>query len=610
MLTLTKLRYLLLGNEAIAFGALSSGVYVAAGYPGTPSSDIIETLMKYGKDRYVEWSTNEKVAFETALGAAMMGARAMATMKHVGVNVIADALMSSSYSGVEGALVIVSADDPSMWSSQSEQDNRYYGLMALIPVLEPYDPQSAYDLTIKAFELSDSIKHPVMLRTTTRISHSRGPVELLPPKEPVNGKLIKNPQKYVLVPENARRNRVEQLKRWERIQEEVEKLNAVEEGDDKVVILASGLAYAYVKEIIEDMNLNPTVVRISTPVPIPKKTILNVVSNANKVLIVEELEPVVEMQVKELLYDNNIHVELHGKDYVSRIGELTLERVRSAVGKLYDIPITEPQVISVNPSPRPPALCAGCPHRSSFIDLKRGLALASLSNTFFSGDIGCYTLGVLPPFNEQDSALEMGSSLGVINGVYRATGQIPVAIIGDSTFFHAGLPALANAVYHNLPAIILVLDNRSTAMTGQQPSPSKEIDIAKVAEGLGVEFVKTFDPFDMKNAIKIISEAANWVKQNKKPAVIIAKRACAIDVLETLKGKELPVAEVDENKCTGCSICYDYFTCPAIIPLNNKKAKIDPLQCIGCGACVSVCPYNAISIKGKPPEGWEEAWLS
>lgn len=610
MITLTKLKYLLMGNEAIAFGALSSGVYVAAGYPGTPSSDIIETLMKYGKDRYIEWSVNEKVAYETALGAAMMGARAMATMKHVGVNVIADALMSSSYSGIDGALVLVSADDPSMWSSQNEQDNRYYGLMSLIPVIEPYDPQSAYDLTIKAFELSDKVKHPVILRSTTRISHSRGPVKLLPPKEPVKGRLIKNPQKYVLVPENARRAREEQLKRWERIQEEVESFNTIEEGDDNIVILASGLAYAYVKEIVDDMNLYPTIIRISTPVPIPKKIILNALTNAKKALIVEELEPIVEMQVKDLLFDENMYIELHGKDYVPRVGELKLEVVRSAIAKLYDINIQESKIITENPPPRPPAFCAGCPHRSSFIDLKRGLALASMTNTFFSGDIGCYTLSLLPPFNEQDSALEMGSSVGIINGIFRATGQVPVAIIGDSTFFHAGLPALANAVYNSLPAIILILDNRSTAMTGQQPSPSKVIDIAKVAEGLGVEFVKTFDPFDMRTAIKIISEAANWVKQNKKPAVIIAKRACALDVVEALKNEELPKAEIDENKCTGCSICYDYFTCPAIIPLSNKKAKIDPLQCIGCGACVPICPYNAITIKGKVPEGWEKVWLS
>lgn len=375
------------------------------------------------------------------------------------------------------------------------------------------------------------------------------------------------------------------------------------------MIIASGISYAYVKEVVEELNIECKIMRLSTPVPVPRRLLLKALDGVDKVLIVEELEPIVEMQVKDILYDEGIRLELHGKDYVGRIGEMSIDRVKYAIfkilGKEY---ILEEDEVKLDIPPRPPALCPGCPHRSSFIDLKKGLVLGSLNTTFYSGDIGCYSLGLLPPFNAQDSCLEMGSSLGIANGIYRATGEIPVAIIGDSTFFHSGLSALTNAVYNKLPILVIILDNRSTAMTGQQPSPSKDIDISKVAKGLGVEYVDVIDPFDMQNSIRRIAEATKWVKSNLKPAVIVAKRACALDVLDNIKG-ELPKAIVNENKCTGCTICYDYFTCPAILPLNNKKAFIDPKVCIGCGACVPICPYKAIEISGELPEGWD-SWLS
>ncbi|WP_048100391.1 indolepyruvate ferredoxin oxidoreductase subunit alpha [Candidatus Acidianus copahuensis] len=597
---------ILLGNEAIAFGALASGVGIAAGYPGTPSSEIIETIMKYGDNVYAEWSTNEKVALETAYGAAIMGGKALATMKHVGMNVAADALMSSSYTGVDGSLVVVSADDPSMWSSQSEQDNRYYGLFALIPVIEPYDPQSAHELIVKAFDLSFSVKHPVIFRTTTRISHVRAPVELLDSSPPVKGKFHKDPGRFSLVPEVARKDRKLQLQRWEKIKMEVEKLNEIE-GDGNKLIIASGIAYAFVKEAVENLGVRAKILKLSTPVPIPKEKTLKAMEDVEEILIVEELDPIVEMQVKELIVDNDVNLKVRGKSLIGREGELTLDRVTSAIGEFFNVKIEKLREVTVDVLPRPPALCPGCPHRSSFIDLKKALALAGVKDVYFSGDIGCYSIGVLPPFNEQDSLIEMGGSLGVANGVYRSTGVIPVAIIGDSTFFHAGLPGLANAVFNKTPMLILVLDNRVTAMTGQQRSPSKDISIAKVANGLGIEYVSEFDPFDY-TSIKEIKNAMDWVRKNGKPAVVIAKRACALEVLDSVNG-DLPIAEVDENKCTGCTICYDHFTCPAIVPLPNKKAKIDLDQCIGCGACVPICPFKAITIKGEQPKGWE-SWLS
>ena len=592
---------ILLGNEAIALGALASGVAVATGYPGTPSTEIIETLEREGRGVYVEWSANEKVAFETAYGAAISGAFSLTAMKHVGLNVASDPLMSSSYTGIEGAFVIVSAGDPSMYSSQNEQDNRYYGLMSLIPVIEPYDPQSAHEFTIKAFEFSNEVKHPVILSTNTRISHVRAPVEVKEPKTPILGKLIKK-EKYSLVPEIARRDRKEQLRRWEMIQKEIARFNEIE-GDGDKLIIASGIAYAYVKELAENVR----VFRVSAPVPLNREQLLKALDGVSEALVIEELEPVVEMQVKNIAYDEGIRIKIHGKDYIPRSGELTPETVTKALSRFLGIEYQIPEPIKADLTPRPPAMCAGCPHRSSFIALKRGVVQGGLSQTFFSGDIGCYSLGVLPPFNEQDSLTDMGSSLGIANGVYRSTGVIPVAILGDSTFFHSGLPGLANAVYNKLPVLIIVLDNRVTAMTGQNPSPSREIDIAEVAKGLGVDFVKVFDPFNLKEAIRTVAEATKWVKENKKPAVIIAKRACALEAIEGFD--ELPMAVVDEEKCTGCSICYDYFTCPAIIPLGNKKAKITE-QCIGCGACIPICPYNAIKIQGKIPKGWDEAWLS
>ncbi len=606
---LSRGKKVMLGNEAIAYGAVEAGMEVAAGYPGTPSTEIIETLMKIKSGAYVEWSINEKVAFETAYGSAMMGAKAMATMKHVGVNVAADPLFSSSYTGVNGALVIVSADDPSMWSSQNEQDNRYYGMHAMIPVIEPYDPQSAHDLMIEAFKLSEKFGHPFIFRSTTRIGHVRSQVSYITSKTVISHTLIKDPKRFVMAPETATRDRVKQVERFAKIREGIEYLNSLEgyEGSDELII-ASGISYAYVKDVINENNLKCRVLKLSTPYPIPEQMMIRSLSECKRVLIVEENDPVVEMQVKSLMIDRSLVREIHGKDYISQIGEMTLEKVRDAFEKFFGKEMKKnPAIEEVDAVIRPPAMCPGCPHRASFYGLKKGLAMVSMQNSFFSGDIGCYTLGMMPPYNVQDSATNMGSSIGLANGIYRATGTVPVAIIGDSTFFHSGLEGVADAVYHNLPVLIMVLDNRSTAMTGQQPSPSIDIDIENVAKAMGIEYTKTYDPFELKESYSIVRDAAQWIKENSKPALLVSKRSCALEVLPKVKGK-LPVAVVNEDKCTGCTICYDYFTCPSILPLADKKAFIDD-TCIGCGACVEVCPFKAITIEGEKPEGWDAAWL-
>ncbi|BCS94097.1 MAG: indolepyruvate oxidoreductase subunit IorA [Metallosphaera javensis (ex Sakai et al. 2022)] len=599
---------LMLGNEAIAYGALASGVAVAAGYPGTPSTEIIETLMRF-KDVYTEWSSNEKVAFETGFGAAMMGARALVTMKHVGMNVASDSLMSSSYTGVSGALVVVSAGDPGMWSSQSEQDTRYYGLMGMIPVFEPFNPQSAHDLTVEAFNLSSQVGHPVIISTNTRISHVRSQVNVLPKGEPVYGRLQKNPGKYSLVPEVSRKDREEQLNRWEKIKSLTSHL-VESRGDGDVAVVGAGISYSYVLEALRNLEVEKVrVVGVSCSVPLPEK-ILDYLTDVERILVIEELDPIVENQLKSMLLDHGLRVKVEGKKLTGYMGEMTLERVLKAVATFLNIgidPIVDSPTVPEDVPRRPPAMCPGCPHRSSFFFLKKGLALGGISSTFYSGDIGCYSLGVLPPFNEQDSLISMGSSLGIANGVYRSTHVIPVAVIGDSTFFHTGLPALANAVYNKFPVLVIVLDNRSTAMTGQQGSPSTVIDIASAAKGLGVEYVEVGDPFSPAFS-RIVARASEWVKKNLAPAVVVAKRACALEVLDRVKPTQ--VAVVDYDKCTGCTICYDHFTCPAILKRTDKKAVINPEDCIGCGACVPVCPFNAIRLEGDKPAGWDEAWTS
>ncbi|MCY0851744.1 MAG: indolepyruvate ferredoxin oxidoreductase subunit alpha [Thermoplasma acidophilum] len=596
----------MIGNEAIAAAAVHAGVSVAAGYPGTPSTEIIENIRKFGPDVYVEWSINEKIAFETAYGAAMSGGSGLVAVKHVGLNVASDPMFSSSYTGIAGSLVIVSADDSSMWSSQNEQDNRFYGLHALIPVLEPYDVQSAYDLTLKAFEISRLFHHPVILRTTTRIGHVRSNVVYEDHHEPLRGKVIKDPNTYVLAPDNARNDRKKQLERWRELSNYLSSLCFYEPGGGDSIIITGGISYSYLKEALEDAGINTNVLRLDATVPVPENAVLSHMDGIRRVLVVEENDPVIEMQVADILLRKGKAVEFHGKDLIPVEGEMTFEKLKAGLFSFFGMSYGGQYFQDEPLTPRPPALCPGCPHRSSFFDIKKGLSRVSMQNSFFSGDIGCYTLGALPPFREQDSATNMGSSLGISNGVFRSTDQVPVAVIGDSTFFHSGMEGVANAVYNKTAEIIVVLDNRSTAMTGQQPSPSTAIDIGNVCRAMGIEYVETFDPFDVDSGERAVQQAAEYVKKNHKPAVVIAKRACALEVLEKVDS-ETPKAYVDSNRCTGCTICYDFFTCPSILPLSNKKATIDD-SCIGCGACVEVCPFNAISVKGEKPAGWEEAW--
>ena len=624
---------LLLGNEAIARGALEGGLGFASAYPGTPSSEIVETLAAVARKLgiYAEWSTNEKVALEAAFAASASGVRALAAMKHVGLNVAADAFMSISYTGVRAGLLIVTAEDPGMWSSQNEQDNRYYGLMGYVPVFEPHSPGEAKEMAKYALDFSEEHSTPVLMTPTTRVSHVRGPVKLgeLRPSKPL-GYFAKDPERFTLVPAHARVRRRALLDRWSRVREAVEAVpfNSVEHASSKVVIVASGISYAYAREALDRLGVDATLIKIGTPVPIPRRLVSKILSDAGKVLVIEELEPVVEDQVKKIVAEEGFDAEIHGKDFLGYEGEMTLERAARAILEFLGreatrLPWKQPKnrVDASLLPPRPPAMCPGCPHRGTFFALRKAVNSLRLK-PIFSGDIGCYSLGVLPPFKEQDLILEMGGSVGAASGFSTvARGQVTIAIIGDSTFFHAGLPALANAVYNKHPMLVLVLDNRVTGMTGEQPNPSTGltatgepapvIDIEKVARGLGVEKVVVFDPFNIRESFEALRDALKYVVERGMPAVAIARRACAlyIDRMARRRGITPPLYTVIEDKCTACGVCYNAFTCPAIMVKDDGKAWIDPELCTGCGVCAEVCPFDAIVKSREGDSDWYNLWF-
>mgnify|MGYP000120724280 CR=1 FL=1 len=610
LLKVSNTKVLLLGNEAIARGAIEAGVGVATAYPGTPSSEIVESLMEV-KDElgiYVEWSVNEKVAFEIAYAAAISGVRSLVAMKHVGLNVAADPFMSSAYTGVEEGFVVVSADDPSMWSSQNEQDNRIYGVHGYIPVFETAVVSEVKDLTKYLFDFSSKHKHPVLLRSTTRISHTRAPILLgeVPKKFKTKGIFKKDP-KYVLTPANARKDKLAMLERFSRIRREVEKFpfNNVEGSGSKAVI-ASGIAYSYVKEVIEENNLKDVItVKLTTIYPLPHGTIVNVLRDVKEVLVIEELEPVVEYQVKDLIVSEGLSVKVHGKDFTGLPYELNLNRIRESLSKFINVEIRTrkdvPELRLLELPARPPTFCPGCPYRPLFYAIKMFIVSKKL-RVVTPGDIGCYALASNEPFKLQDVVIEMGGSLGVGNGFSKVLDDVVISFIGDSTFFHAGVPPLINAVYNRSRLVAVILDNEVTAMTGHQPSPASKVPekrrilIEDVARGIGVRFVKVVDPFRIDVVKKVLDEAIEFTRKENEPAVIVVRRRCALEAFREMRraGIEIPIHVVDKDKCVACGICYNWFGCPAIIPLPDGKASIDPGLCIGCGACVNVCPVKAI----------------
>lgn len=574
---------LLSGNEAIARGAYEAGVKVAAAYPGTPSTEILENVAHYQRIQS-QWAPNEKVALEVCIGASIAGARALAAMKHVGVNVAADPLLTFSYTGVNGGMVLVSADDPEMHSSQNEQDNRYFGLLAKIPVLEPSDSQEAKDFTMQALELSERFDTPVILRTTTRVNHSKSLVKIGEPQDLVVKDYEKNPAKYVMTPANAKgRHTVVESRRKALTEFAGETdLNRVELGDRRIGFITAGISYQYLKEIMPEASF----LKLGLLWPLNEKLIRTFAAQVERVIVVEELEPVLETQIKAM------GVAVSGKDIIPREGELSEEILRKALDiKPFERSFSSAQALPV----RPPILCPGCGHRGIFYTLKKmGLHV--------SGDIGCYALGSAPPFGCLDTTICMGASITGAFGMELARGEEfarkCVAVIGDSTFFHSGITGLVDLVYNKGFGTVLILDNSITAMTGHQDNPgtgkdvkgmsAPKISIEKLVESIGVNRIQVVDPFDLKHCEQVLREelAAPEV------SVVIVRRPCALYV--RLKK---PAFVVDAAACIGCKACLK-LGCPAI-SVNGGKAHIDPLVCVGCGLCPQVCPKNAIQEAGE-----------
>ncbi len=599
----------LLGNEAIARGALEAGIDLFSCYPGTPSSEIGDTLSyacKELKNFVMEYSVNEKVAVEVAAAAAFAGMKSMCAMKHVGVNVASDALFSLAYTGVSGAMVVVTADDPSMHSSQNEQDNRWYGLSMKIPVVEPSSVQEAKEFTKFCFQVSSKYEIPVFLRTYTRLSHASGVVNLspLPEKEFERKNWIKNPKRYVVLPAHARVLKAELLDKIEKISASFSRWsgNWIEKGDGNFGVIACGLSYAYVKEACEDLSINPHILKISTPNPLPRDLILDFLVEVDRVIVVEEVDPILELQVKALCCEEKLNVEVHGKDLLPSSYEYSVGIVEKAIAKLLNFEIKEVEtedVAKIAP-PRPPIFCPGCPHSASFYALRKAVEELGV-NAAFTGDIGCYTLGINKPYSAVDTCICMGASVGIGCGLSYALKDKVIAVIGDSTFFHTGIPPLINAVHTKRNLTVLILDNSTTGMTGHQPHPGVEsygcgegssVKIEDVVRGCGVEFVEVVNSYSVDKLKDALKRAIEY----EGVAVVVSRQKCAILRRREAKakGKKLKPYRVNE-KCNSCLKCIDEFSCPAIF-LDGNRVKIDPVLCVSCGVCKRICPEGAIEI--------------
>ena len=597
---------LLLGNEAIARGALESGIGVATAYPGTPSSEVADTLSYASRHMklYMEYSTNEKVALEVAMSASLSGIRSICSMKHVGLNVASDSFFSLAYVGTKAGIVVMVADDPNCYSSQNEQDSRIYALHAGVPCLEPSDPQEAKDMTIEAFQISEKLEIPVMLRTTTRVSHVRGNVLLgeIIEREPI-GSFEKNPE-LVLVPANARKwhkvllEKIEEAKKFS----DRTKLNRIEGNGGEIGIISSGSAYNYAREACEIAGVEADFLKLGFTHPAPQRKIKDFLKDHEKVLVVEEVDPYLERATKEIAHSFGVETEINGKNLLPSYGELSVDLVvrgiKEMTGKGSDyILLVEDRDRRLESHSdklvsRPPTLCPGCAHRAMYVALKEVLG----DSAIYSGDIGCYTLGYLPPLRGMDTCFDMGASIGFASGLSKFVETPVVAVIGDSTFFHAGLPALVNLGYNKSKVIVVVMDNSITAMTGHQPDPLtgltgkgeevEPIDPEKVAKACGIEFVRVVDPYDLESTKRVLEEAL----EHNGPSVIIAKRPCAL--LESRRREKVEKYRVLEDKCRACRVCVIKLGCPAIT--FKEKAKIVEDLCTGCGVCEQICPFNAI----------------
>lgn len=574
------MKQLLLGNAAVARGAYEAGVRVVASYPGTPSTEITESIVQYD-EIYAEWAPNEKVAAEVAIGASMMGARAMSCCKHVGLNVMADPVFTVSYIGTNGGLVFCVADDQGMHSSQNEQDSRHYAEAAKVPMLEPSDSAECLSFTKAAFELSEKFDAPFFLRLSTRVSHSQSLVELSERTGDELKPYEKNIAKNVMMPANAIKRHVEVEKRMAALRDfaETTDLDRVEENGSAIGVIAAGIAYVYAKEALGD---GADYCKLGMVYPLPEKKLRDFAAKHKKVYVIEELDPVIET------FCRSLGLDVIGKDAFSLLGEYTPTMIRKAVLGTDSAPHDEPD----GPIPmRPPVLCPGCPHRGTFYVLKKlGLTV--------SGDIGCYTLGAVAPLSSVDSTICMGASVSAALGMAKARPEMNkklVSVIGDSTFMHSGITGLIDIVYNKGQNTVIILDNSITGMTGHQDNPTtgftirgeatKQVDLEALCHACGVDHVVVADPFDVKTFEKVVKEEV----ERDEPSVIIAQRPCAL----LKKVKYTGRAEIAPDKCRNCRVCMK-LGCPAIT-VKDDRVVIDHTQCNGCGLCVNVCPFGAIT---------------
>ncbi len=613
----------LLGNEAAVRGVIEAGLSIAATYPGTPSSEIGNILSVLAKDAniYFEFSTNEKVAMEVAATAAASGLRSFTFMKHVGMNVASDSFMTTAYTGVNGGMVILTADDPSLFSSQNEQDTRNYARLSNVPVLEPSNCQEVKDMVKYAFDLSEEYKLPVIVRTTTRVSHMRGVVEFGDVKDNssnnddhwMRGHFDKDPSKYVPVPAFAGKMHEVLCDKISKINNETNKSQFNKDTsfseNKKYGVISSGSAFNYAFDVIKYNNLDMDILKIGFSYPFPDKKVSEFIKDLDEIFIVEEVDPIMEKEVLAIIGRENLDITVHGKldgtfpecyEFNSDIVSEGFDKVLSFLNKeniSFSSSLTD---LSENIPSRAPVLCAGCPHRAMYYGINIAIEELGLktSDVIFASDIGCYTLGINPPYNAADYLLSMGSSVGDGCGFSVSTDQKVASFIGDSTFFHSGISPLINAVHNKHNFVLTVLDNRITAMTGGQPNPgipvdgmgdeAPEISIRKLAVACGVDYVRVIHPFNLDQVVKTYKEAFG----RDDTAVIISKAPCTL-----IKGltKKPPVKLVESN-CNNCDKCVNELACPAISKLDGK-IEIDKSSCDGCGVCIQVCKYGALEVE-------------